>query len=72
MGCAREYGREALPGPLPEGLNVPLDLELDLGDGRDSSWKQTSGTALVGRLVDAPLHCPTGPPSGPPAAAAGL
>lgn len=29
-GCARERGREALAGPLAEGLDVPRDL--DLGD----------------------------------------
>ncbi|MEY2233756.1 hypothetical protein AB8A24_36150, partial [Streptomyces sp. BF23-19] len=33
MGCAREYGREVLLGPLTEGLDVPRDLDLDLDFG---------------------------------------
>ncbi|MFD7834608.1 hypothetical protein [Streptomyces sp. NPDC059761] len=31
----------------------------------DTSWKETSGSALVGRPVDATLHCLTVPPSAP-------
>ncbi|MFB7466195.1 hypothetical protein ACFCZ1_22340 [Streptomyces sp. NPDC056224] len=37
--------------------------------GTDTSWKENSGSALVGRLVDATLHSLTAPPSAPPAPA---
>ncbi|WP_406368182.1 hypothetical protein [Streptomyces sp. NBC_01546] len=38
----------------------------------DTSWKQATGTALVGRLVDATLHALTTPLSASPASASRL
>ncbi|MFI1651334.1 hypothetical protein ACH4XT_31010 [Streptomyces avidinii] len=140
MGCAREYGREALLRPLTEGLDVPRDLDLgnralalhrlkvhpaahsqmvslvrDILPEReagllvgslvgprqwplpaarmqqiresdsthtvarhlnrltaDTSWKQATGTALVGRLVDATLNALTTPLPARPASASRL